>query len=142
MLDGGPLRWVFFDVGETLGRAVATPFGLRLEPFASSLALLETMRSTLGLCVGVLSNIPDDMAVREFRALLDRAGILIALDANGVITNRDAGASKPDPRVYAYAAERVDVPIGQCLYVGEDLMEVEGARKAGMACLVKPVSAG
>jgi HAD superfamily hydrolase (TIGR01549 family) len=130
---------VFFDVGGTLGRVVATPGGLRLEPFASSPALLETMRSTLGLRVGVLSNIPDGMTTQEFRALLDRAGLLIALDARAVVTSRDAGASKPDPRIFTYAAERVGIFVGQCLYVGEDPTEVEGARKAGMAGLVKPV---
>ena len=139
--DAGPLRWVFFDVGGTLGRAMATPGGLRLEPFASSPALLEMMRSTLGLRVGVLSNTPDGMNTQEFRALLDRAGLLALLDSTAVITSRDAGASKPDPRVYAYAAERVGVPVGQCLYIGENPVEVEGARKAGMAGLVKPVPA-
>src|SRR3954451_3609231 len=77
----GPLRCVFFDVGGTLGKAVATPGGLRLEPFASSPALLETMRATLGLRVGVLSNTPAGMTTQEFRALLDHAGLLIALDA-------------------------------------------------------------
>jgi FMN phosphatase YigB (HAD superfamily) len=140
MPGAAPLRWVFFDVGGTLGRVVAEPGNLRLEPFASSLPLLEMMRSTLGLRIGVLSNTPDGMSTQEFCDLLDRAGLLTLLDPEAIVTSQDAGVSKPDQRIYAYAAEQVGVLTGQCLYVGENLAEVEGAQRAGMAGLVKPAA--
>jgi putative hydrolase of the HAD superfamily len=43
------------------------------------------------------------------------------------------GLTKPDPRFYALACERLGVPPGKCLYVGDgDGNELTGARQAGM----------
>jgi len=43
------------------------------------------------------------------------------------------GLTKPDPRFYALACDRLGVPPGRCLYVGDgDGNELTGARQAGM----------
>ena len=107
MSDVGPLRCVFFDVGGTLGVAERGPDGYRLRAFASSAALLTAMGSSLGLRIGVLSNTPDDMTPQAFRAMLDAAGLLTLLDPAAIITSADVGMSKPDARVYAYAAAAI-----------------------------------
>ena len=65
--------------------------------------------------------------------MLAAAGLLPPLDGNAIVTSRDAGADKPAPQIYRFAAGQVGLPIGQCLYVGEDAGEVAGAQAAGMA---------
>jgi len=92
----------------------------------------------LGLRVGIITNIPPEMTSDGARRLLDAAGLLSLLEEAAIITSSDAGASKPKPEIYRFAAQRVDLPIGQCLYVGEDPKEVAGAQVAGMAGVLKP----
>ncbi len=140
MSTPAPLRAVFFDIGGTLGIVSGAPHARRLAPFDSSAALLRTMAETLGLLVGVISNIPPDMSTDEVRAMLAAAGLLPLLDSNAIVTSRDAGAEKPAPQIYQFAARRVGLPIEQCLYVGEDADEVAGAQAAGMAGILKPVA--
>jgi HAD superfamily hydrolase (TIGR01549 family) len=128
------LRVVFFDVGDTLGAVKAGAF----TAYPDTAELVRVVKTTLGLRVGVISNVPATMTTAELRGLLDAADILAALDPRGVITSRDAGAEKPDPRIYRYAAERMGTSVEQCLYVGEEPEQVAGAARAGMASLLKP----
>jgi FMN phosphatase YigB (HAD superfamily) len=90
------------------------------------------------LRIDVLSNIPDGKSTQQLRGLLDHAGLLALLDTTTIVSSQDAGASKPDPRINVFTAERAGVPSGQCLYVGEDPAEVKGTRQAGTAGLVRP----
>jgi FMN phosphatase YigB (HAD superfamily) len=133
-----PLQFVFFDIGNTLGRVDAAG---EFTAFGSTKALLRSMRDGLGLRVGVISNLPDTMTRAQAQALLDGAGLGTFLDPHGLVTNHDAGADKPQKAIYEFAAAQVDVPIGQCLYVGEDASEVAGAIAAGMQAVLKPVPA-
>ncbi|KZC42098.1 MULTISPECIES: HAD family hydrolase [Rhodanobacter] len=46
---------------------------------------------------------------------------------------RDSGVAKPDPRIFLAAAERLGVPPGQILHVGDDpAIDMAGARDAGL----------
>ena len=57
--------------------------------------------------------------------------------------DHDAGVAKPGRvAIYQVAAQRVGVPIGRCLYVGENLIEVLGALAAGMKAILKPCPPG
>ena len=48
----------------------------------------------------------------------------------------DVGMSKPDPRIYAIACERLAVEPAECLFVGDGANdELPGAERAGMAAL-------
>lgn len=55
------------------------------------------------------------------------------------ITRDDVGAfGKPHPRGLQMAADRVQVPHKECLYIGNELNDVRAAKNAGMlACLVE-----
>ena len=97
------------------------------------------MQQTLGLRLGIISNVPPDMSTDDVRAMLRSAGLLAFFDNAAIVTSRDAGANKPDPKIYEYAAQRIGVPLDQCLYVGEEPDQVTGAQEAGMAGLLKPV---
>jgi HAD superfamily hydrolase (TIGR01509 family) len=51
----------------------------------------------------------------------------------GAVAARDAGALKPDPRVFALALERAGAAAACALHVGDDAhADVEGARRAGL----------
>jgi putative hydrolase of the HAD superfamily len=48
----------------------------------------------------------------------------------------DVGVSKPDPRIYEIACERLGVEPGDCLFVGDGANdELPGAERAGMAAI-------
>jgi HAD superfamily hydrolase (TIGR01509 family) len=138
--DGEPLSIAFFDVGNTLGSAGVTRDGhLTLALFPTTLPMLKAMKETLGLRVGIISNIPEEMTIGQFQSVLLSAGLFELIDKNCTVTSRDAGASKPDPRIYEFAAQRAGVPAHRCLYVGETEAEVLGAIAAGMSGVLKPL---
>jgi putative hydrolase of the HAD superfamily len=88
-----------------------------------------------GYRLAVVSNTSDGGA----RSRLAAASLLDALEF--VVDSHELGIEKPDPRIFAHAAERLALPPSACLYVG-DLFSVDvvGARGAGMhAALVDPI---
>jgi HAD superfamily hydrolase (TIGR01509 family) len=53
-----------------------------------------------------------------------------------VVLPSDAGAAKPDPRIFQLALRRIGVSPGEALYVGDDPEEdFAGARAAGLAAM-------
>lgn len=138
MIQLAPLNAVFFDIGGSLGNVTNVNGVRKLRAYASSKPLLKAMGQALGLRVGVISNVPTDMSIDEVRAMLAAAGLLALLDSQAIITSQEAGAEKPDAKIFEFAAQRIGVPITQCLYIGEDPKEVAGARTAGMAGIIKP----
>jgi putative hydrolase of the HAD superfamily len=53
-----------------------------------------------------------------------------------VIFSCDVGISKPDPRIYEIACERLEVEPGECLFVGDGANdELPGAERVGMAAV-------
>jgi putative hydrolase of the HAD superfamily len=71
--------------------------------------------------------------------MLATTGLLTLIDDDLIVTSRDAGAAKPDARIYEVAAERAQISIGRCIYIGENPSEVTGAQAAGMGGLIKPL---
>jgi putative hydrolase of the HAD superfamily len=78
-----------------------------------------------GLRLAVVSNwdigLHDHLARLGFTALVD-----------AVVTSAEAGAPKPDPRVFRLALERLDVAASQAVHVGDGSEDDEGARAAGL----------
>jgi FMN phosphatase YigB (HAD superfamily) len=128
---------VFFDIGGTL--LERDPSSGAVRPFASSRGLLSAARDVLGLRVGVITNLGRDLTDEQGLALLRGAGLAEFLDPSGFVSDRAAGAAKPDAAIYRFAAGRLGVAPGRCLYVGEDPAEVRGAEAAGMAAILKPI---
>ncbi|HEX4226229.1 MAG TPA: HAD-IA family hydrolase [Pseudonocardiaceae bacterium] len=62
----------------------------------------------------------------------DLAALGIADLADGVVDSSAVGVAKPDPRIYAIAAERAGVPVQRCLFVDDSAANTEGARAIGM----------
>ena len=133
------VQFVFFDIGGTLGDRDATG---KLVPFPSTLTLLTKVKTEIGRRIGVITNL-GGLTNAQGRQLLADAGLLDFLDPNGFVSDNDTGGkAKPNAEIYQFAAAKVGVPIADCLFVGENLIEVIGAVAAGMPALLKPCPPG
>jgi len=130
------IDFVFFDIGGTLGER--NPQTGAFVPFPSSAGLLRTLRDQLGLRIGIITTLGDQLTNPEALALLEKAGLRKFVDPVGFISDHDAQTAKPDPAIYQFAAEKVGLPVNRCLYVGENFVEIIGALQAGMKALLKP----
>lgn len=151
MTNGTAAEVVFFDVRDTLGEVDRPGHLVPYRP--STEKLLEATRG-LGVRLGVITNLPSDVSADQGREMLRSAvlsedpatheprTILDFLEPDLVVINHDAGLSKPDPAIYRYAADRAGIPVERCAYVGENLIEVLGARAAGMHAHLKPCPPG
>ena len=151
MADGRPLRAIFFDARDTLGN-VAGPG--HLVPFRPTTEQLLQAVKAIGVKIGVITNLPDDVSTEAGKKMVTEAvlsqnpksgklrtiGDYIA--ANHVLTNHEAGFSKPDPRIYLKAAELLRVKPSEALFCGENLPECLGAAVAGFHYLLKPFPPG
>jgi putative hydrolase of the HAD superfamily len=91
-------------------------------------ALLTRLRAR-GLRTGMVSNFD-----HRLRGLLDALGLAAGLDT--VVLPADAGAAKPDPRIFALALTRLGVAAAEAVYVGDDAEDdVAGAQRAGMRAI-------
>jgi len=105
---------------------------LEFEPMPGAVAaVLELER--LGLRLAVVSNW--DVALHGYLEQLGLAGRFGA-----VVTSAEAGAPKPDPRIFALALERLRVRPERALHVGDSEADEEGARAAGMAFAPAPLA--
>ena len=97
--------------------------GLRPRVDDDVLALLQLAREVLP--VVLVSN-----ATSRLEADLKELGLAEFVDE--VVNTSRIGFAKPDPRVFAHAAEKVGVPVERCLFVDDTREHVEAARAAGM----------
>lgn len=82
-----------------------------------------------GLRVGMVSNFD-----HRLPTLLEGLGLAPLLEV--VVRPADAGAAKPDARIFAVALARLAVAPGEALYVGDDAEhDIAGARAAGLRAL-------
>jgi HAD superfamily hydrolase (TIGR01509 family) len=136
----GGVRVVFFDIRDTLGVVDRKGHLIKFKP--STDQLLTALKALQGLRLGVITNLPANVSSADGRAMLEEAGILSYLDPKGFVSNHEAGFEKPDPRIFAFAAEQMGVAPGDCLFCGENLIEVIAAQAAGMRALAKPFPPG
>ena len=117
------------DPGEFAPVYVAS---LEFEPLPGAVdAVLELER--LGLRLAVVSNW--DVALREHLEELALADHFAT-----VVTSAEAGAPKPEPRIFELALERLRVRPERALHVGDSPADEEGARAAGMAFAPAPLA--
>jgi HAD superfamily hydrolase (TIGR01509 family) len=104
---------------------VAAWYSLWVRPPADARTSLDALAAR-GFALGVVSN--SNGSVRSLLDAADLAGPLGCVVDSGVV-----GVEKPDPRIFAIAAERLAVPPSACVYVGDfHSLDVLGARGAGM----------
>lgn len=134
------IRAVFFDVKDTLGYIDRPGHLVTYKP--STDELLKSVRAPIGVRIGIITNLPANVDATAGRAMLADAGVLEHVDPDGLIINHDVGVDKPDPRIFALAAERMGLEPSQCLFVGENFLEVIGAQVAGLKAVLKPCPPG
>jgi hypothetical protein len=141
------IKAVFFDARDTLGEVDQPGHLVAYRP--STEKLLSSMKA-LGLRLACITNLPDTLTAEQGKqmitgAVLDEQPLLTIGDfiaADDIITNHEAGSNKPDERIYLYAARKLGLAPEHCLFVGENLIEVLGARAAGFQAELKPCPPG
>ncbi|GGB04864.1 HAD family hydrolase [Agarivorans gilvus] len=94
--------------------------------YAESLACLAQLRQQ-GWRLALVSNGPEDMQQRKVTA----AGLNPYFEF--VLTAEAAGAAKPKAAIFQQAAQRAQVSLSQCCYIGDNLAnDAQGAAAAGM----------
>lgn len=130
------VHFVFFDIGGTLGGY--DPAGGRLIPYPDTPDLLARMRNVLKLRMGIITTFGTLSNNHGLRLLAD-AGLSEFFEEAAFVSEHDVnGQGKPSFVIYQFAAETVGARIEQCLFIGEDLVEVVGALAAGMQAILKP----
>jgi putative hydrolase of the HAD superfamily len=98
---------------------------LRFAPFADAAPLLSACRAH-GVAVAVVSDWDCSLS-----AHLAAIGIADAVDA--VVVSAEVGVTKPDPRIFCAALDRVGVGPADALHVGDDpRRDLGGASAAGI----------
>jgi putative hydrolase of the HAD superfamily len=83
-----------------------------------------------GIKLAVIANW--DISLRD---VLRRLGLAASFET--VVTAAEVGFAKPDPRPFAIALERLGIPAGACVHVGDDpLTDVAGAEGAGITAIL------
>lgn len=100
------------------------------EPFPDAVSVLAAVRER-GLRIGVLSDTGFDL-----RPALDRAGLGPYLDV--VLFSYELGVCKPAAKSFLTACDRLAVPPGQVLMVGDNPLTDGGAVGAGLTALLLP----
>ena len=96
----------------------------RQHLIAPNIDLIRRLRATYK--TAVLSNADSTLVYR----LRDAHGIHDLFD--DVVCSADVGMAKPDPRIYALAAQRIGLPPEACAFIDDLAQNVEAARGAGM----------
>ena len=87
---------------------------------------LDALRAR-GLALAVVSNLDGRLA-----GILDALGIRVAT----VVRPADAGAAKPDARIFAYALARLGVDAAEAVFVGDDAeRDVAAAVRVGLRAI-------
>ena len=97
---------------------------VRVNPEAAE--VLGALRAR-GVRTALATNTNRPLAER----ILEGAGLAALFDA--VACANEAGAGKPDPAVVRLAAERIRIPLSECVFVGDSKYDAEAARRAPVA---------
>lgn len=136
---------VFFDIGGTLAAPRISPSGdlAGLDVYPGVLDVLGRLQGR-GVRMGVISNTPDGATRASMRKALRDAGLLPFLDNDLLVFSSTLPRAqppirpKPDPSIFAYAAQLTGLDASACVFVGEDREERDGARSAGMRVAPHP----
>ncbi len=111
-------------------------FSLYLEKYEEHWSLYEDVLPGLEkvrhLRLGIITNGETEQQLKK----LSSVGLSEFFEI--VITSHDAGYSKPDLRLFQYAADKAKIAIHKCLYIGDDFdSDSKAALNAGMkACWI------
>jgi putative hydrolase of the HAD superfamily len=96
-----------------------------LEPNPAMIELMRALKNE-GYRMAMLTN-----NVREWEPLW-RAMLPVDEIFEAVVDSGFVGCRKPESRIYELTLERIGQPPGTCLFIDDVLVNIEGARKAGL----------
>jgi putative hydrolase of the HAD superfamily len=99
-----------------------------LDPNPAMIELMRELKAS-GYRMAMLTN-----NVREWEPLW-RPMLPVDEIFETVVDSGFVGCRKPESRIYALTLDRISLPAEQCLFVDDVLVNVEGARKAGMTAI-------
>jgi 2-haloalkanoic acid dehalogenase type II len=113
------------DLARRLARAYGRHRLARFRPYPEVAAVLDGLRGSVRL--GLVTN---GMEGHQ-RSKLDAAGLADRFDA--IVTSERVGCSKPDPRIFHAALDRLGCRADAAIMVGDNpLRDVAGAQQAGL----------
>jgi putative hydrolase of the HAD superfamily len=116
------------EAGEFVDEFMAT---LAFEPVPGAAEAVAGLRRR-GLRLGVVANW--DCALSEHLAAAELDGWF-----DTVVTSARAGAAKPDPAIFELALQELGVRPERALHVGDEPLDEEGARAAGLRFAPAPL---
>ena len=81
-----------------------------------------------GYLLGIISDSANPIHVKL--KWFEKGGFVHVWDS--IITSQDMGIQKPAPEIYAAALQQLGLSASQAVFIGHDVDELKGARKAGM----------
>lgn len=94
--------------------------------------VLAEIRKNRNVKIALMSNYVD----RWVQKFLDDRNLRKYFHA--VIVSSAVGVRKPDPDAFKIAASRINVPLQNCIYVGDSVCDMEACRKLGMLPIFVP----
>lgn len=104
------------------------------ELIATNIELIQRLRPPYR--TAVLSNADHTLMAR----LRDRHRIADLFD--DIVCSADVGVAKPEPRIYALAAERLGLAPGECVFIDDMERNIDAARAVGMQGVLFRIDAG
>ena len=121
---------VFADAAGTKADSDLFQSCLVFVPLPGVPDVLQRLRAS-GLALGVVSNW--DVGLHEHLSNL-------GLRFDAVVTSAESGARKPDPRIFTLALERLRVTPERVLHVGDDAIDEQTAKAAGVGFAYAPLA--
>lgn len=87
--------------------------------------LLKAVREA-EIPVAILSNNPGGAEAAPVRAWLEQGHV------DAVVLSGEVGIEKPDPRIFAIVAERLDLPQRELVFVDDSILNIRSAVDAGL----------
>ena len=122
-------NWENAPSADVLAMHYDTKFGDHNVIFDNSPKLLQALKDK-GYIVGVITNGPSILQNHK----MDTSGLRPYCDI--VVVSGDVGVHKPDPALFAYTADKLNLKCEECVYVGDHpVNDIQGALAAGMKAI-------
>jgi hemerythrin-like domain-containing protein/beta-phosphoglucomutase-like phosphatase (HAD superfamily) len=130
------IKIAFLDIRDTLGYVDRPGHLVLFKP--TTLQLLKSLKDEIGLRIGIITNLPENVSHEEGVKMLDEAKLLDYVDREDIISNHLAKEAKPKAAIFEYACAKLGVDVSEALFIGENLLEIIGANAAGLHSVLKP----
>jgi len=104
----------------------------QLHPFPDAEEALRRLSGNTDLVLGILT---EGLEIKQAEKLI-RLGVVKYLDPRAVFISDQVGISKPNPKLYRYALDRLGLAADQVMYVGDNPeKDIIPAKEVGMVAV-------